>query len=81
MAPSSPAKELIEYIVKSLVDHPDQVQVTEIHERQVMRLEVRVAESDMGRVIGRKGAVVNSMRSLVQVAAAKQGRRVELEIV
>jgi uncharacterized protein len=81
LAPSSPTKELVEYIVRSLVEHPDQVRVTEYQERHVLRLEVHVAESDMGRVIGRKGNIINSMRSLVQVAAAKQGRRVQLEVV
>ena len=73
--------DLVEYVVKSIVDNPDQVTVTEIDEPGSIMLEVSVAESDMGRVIGRGGSVVNSIRSLVQVLAAKHGKRVSLEIV
>jgi predicted RNA-binding protein YlqC (UPF0109 family) len=72
---------LVEYVVKSIVDNPDQVTVTEFDEPGSIMLEVSVAESDMGRVIGRGGSVVNSIRSLVQVLAAKHGKRVSLEIV
>ncbi|MDX1615452.1 MAG: KH domain-containing protein [Candidatus Promineifilaceae bacterium] len=78
---SSAAKDLVEYVVTSLVDHPDQVQVTEIDEGQTMVIEVRVAESDMGRVIGRRGSVVNSMRTLLQVPGYRKGKRIQLEIV
>ena len=73
--------DLVEYIVKSIVDNPDQVTVTQSDQAGSIMLEVGVAESDMGRVIGRGGSVVNSIRSLVQVLAAKQGKRVNLEIV
>ena len=73
--------DLVEYVVKSIVDNPDQVTVTAIDEPGSIMLEVSVAESDMGRVIGRGGSVVNSIRSLVQVLAAKHGKRVSLEIV
>jgi len=73
--------DLVEYVVKSIVDNPDQVTVTQIDEPGSIMLEVNVAESDMGRVIGRGGSVVNSIRSLVQVLAAKHGKRVSLEIV
>jgi len=72
---------LVEYVVKSIVDNPDQVTVTEFDEPGSIMLEVSVAESDMGRVIGRGGSVVNSIRSLVQVLATKHGKRVSLEIV
>jgi predicted RNA-binding protein YlqC (UPF0109 family) len=81
METKSDFQELVEYIVKSLVDDPEQVSVSEMEERGSIILEVSVAESDMGRVIGRGGNVVNSIRSLVQVLATKQGRRVSLEIV
>lgn len=74
-------KELVEFIVTSLVDHPDQVQVYEIKERAATTLELSVAGADMGRVIGKNGRVINSIRALVQVLAAKQGERVSLEIV
>ena len=65
----------------ALVDNPDQVSVREIDERNSIVLEVSVAQSDMGRVIGKGGSVVNSVRSLLQVLAAKKGKRVSLEIV
>lgn len=73
--------ELVEYIVKSLVDYPDDVKVTEVEGQSSIVLELSVAESDMGRVIGRGGRVVNSIRTILQVLAAKQGKRVTLEIV
>jgi predicted RNA-binding protein YlqC (UPF0109 family) len=73
--------DLVEYIVKSIVDNPDQVTVSEFDERGTIMIEVTVADSDMGRVIGRGGSVVTSIRSLVQVLAAKQGKRVSLEII
>jgi len=74
-------KELIEYIAKSLVDDPSQVEVTEIEGSTSVILELRVAPDDMGRVIGRNGRVANAMRTLLRVLAAKQGKRVTLEIV
>jgi predicted RNA-binding protein YlqC (UPF0109 family) len=74
-------KELIEYIAKSLVDDPSQVRVDEIEGTNSVVLELHVAQEDMGRVIGRKGRVANAMRTLVRVVAAKQGKRVTLEIV
>jgi len=73
--------DLVEYIVKSIVDNPDSVTVSEYDEGSSVMIEVSVAESDMGRVIGRGGSVVSSIRSLVQVLAAKQGKRVNLEII
>lgn len=72
---------LVEYIVKSIVDHPDQVKVTEIEGGSSIILEINVADGDMGRVIGKGGVVVNSIRNLLQVLAAKKGQRVSVEIV
>lgn len=74
-------KELVEYIVKSLVDNPDQVEVHEIDSSSVTVIELTVAGPDMGRVIGKGGRVINSIRAIVQVAAAKRGQRVSLEII
>jgi predicted RNA-binding protein YlqC (UPF0109 family) len=73
-------KELVEYISKSLVDDPSQVDVTEIRRGDSVILKLRVSQEDKGRVIGRKGRVANSMRSLLRVMAARQGKRVNLEI-
>ncbi len=74
-------KELVEYIAKSLVDHPDAVAVKEIQEASAIIIELHVAEPDMGRVIGKRGRVVNAMRALVEVIAAREGKRVTLEVV
>ncbi len=74
-------KELIEYIAKSLVDDPSQVTVSEVGGASSIIIELHVAPPDMGRVIGKGGRVANAMRTLVRVAAAKEGKRVTLEIV
>ena len=74
-------KDLAEFIVESLVDNPDQVSVKEIATDRTVIVEVQVASSDMGRVIGRGGAVVNSIRTLLQVLAVKEDKRVSLEIL
>ncbi len=74
-------KELVEFIAKSLVDDPSQVHVSEIKGESSVILELRVGPEDMGRVIGKGGRTVNAMRTLVRVLAAKQGKRVSLEIV
>ncbi|MGD2050598.1 MAG: KH domain-containing protein [Chloroflexota bacterium] len=73
--------ELVEYIVKSIVDNPDEVSVAETENPTSIIVEVRVADDDVGRVIGRGGVVVNSIRNLLQVIASKQGKRVSLEIL
>ena len=74
-------KELVEYIAKSLVDDPSQVQVTEVTRGPSTILELEVAQEDMGRVIGKDGRVANAMRVLVRVMASRQGKRVNLDIV
>jgi predicted RNA-binding protein YlqC (UPF0109 family) len=74
-------KELVEYIAKSLVDDPSQVDVAEMRRGGTVILSLRVAQEDKGRVIGRNGRVANSMRSLLHVMGGRQGKRVNLEIV
>jgi predicted RNA-binding protein YlqC (UPF0109 family) len=74
-------KELIAYIARALVDHPEEVQVEEINEARSIIYELRVAPSDMGRVIGKNGRVANAIRSLLRVAATRSGKRAILEIV
>ncbi|NCF66850.1 MAG: KH domain-containing protein [Chloroflexi bacterium] len=74
-------KELVEFIVKSLVDQPDEVHVVEVQSGSMTIVELSVARPDMGRVIGKGGRIINSIRRLLQVAAAKQGKRVTLELV
>jgi predicted RNA-binding protein YlqC (UPF0109 family) len=77
---SSP-RDLVEFVAKSLVDDPSQVHVSEIQGETSIILELRVGPEDMGRVIGRGGRTANAMRTLVRVLAAKQGKRIALEIV
>lgn len=74
-------RELIEYIAKSLVDHPDEVQVREMGGGSRIRLELSVARDDMGRVIGKGGKVANSIRTLLRVAAEKEGKQATLDVV
>lgn len=74
-------KALVEYMAKALVDDPDRVLVTEQTRGPEVTLELRVGPGDMGRVIGRGGRVVNAMRALVQMAAARQAKRAQLEII
>ncbi len=73
-------KELVVYIAKNLVDKPDAVEVQEEVRGRQLHLRLDVDSDDTGRVIGRRGRVVNAMRSLLRVAAIKQGKRVQLEI-
>ena len=74
-------KSLIEYIAKSLVEDPTEVKVNEQVRRGGVRIELSVADEDMGRVIGRGGRVANAMRALLRVAAARQGTRATLDII
>ncbi len=74
-------KDLIESIAKQLVDDPSQVSVSEIEEGGRVRIELKVAKEDMGRVIGKGGRVANSIRVLLRVAAAREGKRAILDIV
>jgi predicted RNA-binding protein YlqC (UPF0109 family) len=74
-------KELVDYVVKSLVDNPDQVVVTEVPGPAVTILELSVAAEDMGRVIGKNGRIINAIRVLLQVPAAKEGTKVTLELL
>ena len=74
-------KELIEYIALSLVDDPSQVLVKQDRLGPKVRLELRVAKEDMGRVIGKSGRVANAMRTLLRVAAAREGRQVVLDVI
>lgn len=74
-------KDLVAYMAEALVDDPSQVTVTEVPAGPDVILELRVGSGDMGRVIGRQGRVVNAMRALVQLCAARDGRRAQLEII
>jgi len=73
-------KELIEYIARSLVDDPMQVQVMQARQGSNVSLRLHVAKEDMGRVIGKSGRVANAMRVLLRVAAAQEGKRATLDV-
>lgn len=74
-------KELVSFIVESLVDYPEEVQVVEVRGKTSTVIELAVADSDMGRIIGKGGRVINSIRMLTEVLAVKQGKRVSLELL
>ena len=74
-------KELVEFMVKALVDNPDQVEVTEIAGRDTSMIELKVAKEDIGHIIGKKGRNVQAMRTLLNAAAGKLRKRVVLEII
>ncbi len=73
-------RELVEVIAKALVDHPEEVVVTEKEEGKALVLEVKVAESDMGKVIGKQGRIAKAIRSVVKAAAAKEDKKVIVDI-
>jgi predicted RNA-binding protein YlqC (UPF0109 family) len=74
-------KELIEFIAKSLVDRPEDVQVQQQGGGSRIRVELGVSKNDMGRVIGKGGKVANSIRALLRVAAEKEGKQATLDVV
>ncbi len=74
-------KELIEYIARSLVDDPIQVEVTPQRRGSEICFQLQVAQEDMGQIIGKRGRIVNAMRSLLHVAAAQEGQQASLDIL
>ena len=74
-------KELLLYIARSLVDHPDQVTVNEVENGDELTLELRVAPEDMGKVIGKQGRIAKAIRTVVKAAAVKENKKVTVEIM
>jgi len=74
-------RELIEMIVKSLVDRPERVEVREVEDENALVIELRVAPEDIGKVIGKEGRTIKAMRTLLHAAAIKTGRKTQLEIL
>ena len=74
-------KEFVEYIVKNLVDHPEQVKIKEIGGSQTLIVELSVEKSDIGKIIGKKGKTINAIRTLLMSVASRNGIRVNLEII
>jgi predicted RNA-binding protein YlqC (UPF0109 family) len=74
-------KEVLEIIAKALVENPDQVSVTEYEDGDCITLELRVADGDMGKVIGKQGRIAKAIRTVVKAAASIENKRVSVDIV
>ncbi len=74
-------KELIEYVVKTLVDHPDDIRIAEVIGERTIVFELRCHPDDVGKVIGKSGKTVGAIRTLLSTVAARQNRRAMLEVV
>ena len=74
-------KELVEVIAKALVDNPDEVNVTETEKDGDLNLELRVAQGDMGKVIGKQGRIARAIRSVVKAQSTREDKKVNLDIV
>lgn len=74
-------KALVTFLAESLVDHPEEVKVSQVEGEKSLILELRVAPTDMGKVIGRQGRIAKALRTVVKAAAPKGGKLVHVEIV
>ncbi|MEA2108868.1 MAG: KH domain-containing protein [Pseudomonadota bacterium] len=74
-------KDLVEYLAKALVDNPEEVKVTEVEGESAITLELSVAKTDLGKVIGRQGKTARAMRTILGASSAKLGKKSILEIV
>jgi len=74
-------KELVEYLVKALVDKPEEVNISQTEGESVTILEIRVASDDAGKVIGKDGRIANAIRTIVKAAGAKNKKRITVEIM
>ncbi len=74
-------KELVEFMVKSLVDHPEEVSVNVVEGEKSVVLELHVAKDDVGKVIGKQGRIAKAIRTVLSASATKDGRRASLEIL
>ena len=74
-------KELVEYLVKALVDKPEEVNISQTEGEAVTILEIRVASDDAGKVIGKEGRIANAIRTIVKAAGAKNKKRITVEIM
>lgn len=74
-------KDFLEFVVKGLVDHPEEVTVIPVDRNGMTVYELQVGEGDAGKVIGRRGSTIQTIRSLLQVAAQKKGQRCTLDLV
>lgn len=74
-------KELVEVLARGLVDNPDQVEINEVEGEKSIIIELKVAEEDMGKIIGKKGRIAKAIRTVVKASAAREGKRAVVEII
>ena len=74
-------KELVEYLVKSLAEHPDEVVLSSQEDEEGVSLELRISPEDVGRIIGKNGNTINAIRTVLQAAASSQKKRAKLEVL
>lgn len=74
-------KEVLEIVIKNLVDNPDSVSINELEGEKSIVFEVKVADGDMGKVIGKQGRVARSIRTLLKAVAAKEQKRITIEFI
>lgn len=74
-------KEMLEALVKSLVDFPDKVEINEVNGEKFTTLELRVDPSDMGKIIGRQGRIIRAVRTLMKAYATKENKRLTVEVL
>jgi predicted RNA-binding protein YlqC (UPF0109 family) len=74
-------KELVEFLVKSLTDHPDEVLLAEREQEETVHIELKVAEDDVGKVIGKNGNTINAIRTVLQAAASSRKKRAKLDVL
>lgn len=74
-------QELVDYVSKGLVAHPDQVQVDAVPSGRMVVYEISVAEDDVGKIIGRQGKIIRALRTVVKAAATRSGARVDVDVV
>lgn len=74
-------KELLEYLARSLVDSPDAVEINVVEDEQLLLLQLRVAQDDMGKVIGKQGRIAKALRTIVKAASVREGKKVMVEIL
>ena len=73
--------ELIRYVVSYLVEYPDQIEITEVDDGTMVHIQLKVAESDTGKVIGRQGRIAKAIRTVIKAAATKESKKVIVEIL
>ncbi len=73
--------KMVEFLVKSIVDNPQAVEIKEIQGEKVIIYEVKVDNSDVGKVVGRNGRIINSIRTIVRAAASKERKKVSIELM